>query len=540
MEHKILYLPGQKTISASHGQNLLEVLLQNSLIMDRVCAGNGTCGKCKIVVVEGNEEALTEEEKKVLTKQEIKAGYRLACQIKIQNDMIIRLSENIDGSDRKKNMNPLPESFLPDRNLLSYGIAIDIGTTTVVVMLWDLANGKMIDAEAVTNPQRQYGADVISRIQFCMEDSKYVEKMQSLVIDSINGMIRQLCMRNHVLQKQITSATMVGNTTMSHLFVGIDPSSLAKAPFTPVFCEGMHKNAEELGLYMNEDADVYILPNIAGHVGSDITGVVLASELPILTGNTIVIDIGTNGEIVAASNGEMKTCSTAAGPAFEGACIQCGMRAAKGAIEHVLLEEDVILEIIDADIPLGICGSGLIDVVSELVRHGLINKRGNLISEKEALEKGVSPNIAKRLYGNRKEAGFLLYDFALEEKEPIVLTQKDIREVQLAKGAILAGMKTLMKKINCTEKTLDRVIIAGAFGNHIRKESAICMGLLPEIDAEKVITIGNGAGTGAAMALLSEKVRQNAEAYRKEIIHIELSKDVDFQKYYARCMLFNS
>lgn len=421
-----------------------------------------------------------------------------------------------------------------------YGIAFDIGTTTVVGILWNLLTGDMVDVEGATNPQSIFGSDVISRIQYCIEGARegvnHTKVMQDKMVACMNEMIAHFCERNEIEANEIYDVTTVGNTTMSHLFLGINPASLAKVPFAPVFSGGVYYRCSDLGLHVNPHAKGYVLPNIAGHVGSDITAVMLATDLFHVPGNTIAIDIGTNGEILAAKDGEVKTCSTAAGPAFEGACIQCGMRAAKGAIEKVVITDDVEISTIENADPIGICGSGLIDVTVQLLNTGLMEPNGNLITREEAETKHMPETLSSRLYGEGTDKGFLLVKN--EKGHEIVITQKDMREVQLAKGAILGGILTLMKKLDFTVDEIDQIYIAGAFGNYIDKKNAITMGLLPSVSPDKVISIGNGAGVGASMALLSAEKRRDAEEKVKIIEHVELSQDMDFQEYYIQSMLF--
>lgn len=440
------------------------------------------------------------------------------------------------GKDDPKTQELLLTAETGDTEAYQYGLAIDIGTTTVVAMLWDLNRGVMTDSEATANPQAVHGSDVISRIQYCMEEETHTGKLQEMVIHSINEMIEKICTRNAISPQYIYEAAVVGNTTMSHLFLGVNPASLARIPFSPVFREGIYQRADTLHLQVNPQAKVYVLPNIAGHVGSDITAVMLAADIFGQKGNTLAIDIGTNGEILAAKDGQVMACSTAAGPAFEGASIQCGMRAAKGAIERVEIRDTVKLQTIEKAPPIGICGSGLIDLVAQLLSSGLVNENGNLLTSAEARQQGLPEELCRRLYGQGADKGFLLGD--RQDGEKIVITQKDIREVQLAKGAILGGMLTLLKKLSIQKDDIDRLIIAGAFGNYIDKESAVRIGLLPDIPTEKIISIGNGAGTGASMALLNGDMRRKAEEQTQKITHVELSQDMDFQDYYIDSMLF--
>lgn len=418
-----------------------------------------------------------------------------------------------------------------------YGVSFDIGTTTVVGMLWNLNTNKMVDVEAATNPQSVYGSDVISRIQFCNEDEENLKVMQSKIIECFNDILHEIFIRNSLNPEYVYGVTVVGNTTMSHLFLGVHPGPLARTPFSPVFCIPVDTGAKILGINVNECANVHLLPNIAGHVGSDIVGVILATGIDKLKGSSIAIDIGTNGEVVAAMNGKLATCSTAAGPAFEGACIHHGMRAAKGAIEGVRITKDTVeLKIIDAGEPIGICGSGLIDAVAQMLDAGLIEQNGRLIESEEAFAKGIPDSISARLFKTDTGNQFILaYG---ENGEHIVLTQQDIREVQLAKGAIHAGIKTLMRFLGMELQDIDRIILAGAFGNYIKKESALRIGLLPNIPAEKIISSGNAAGAGACMALLSNKSRSHAVELAKAVEHVELSMNLEFQEEYMNAMSF--
>lgn len=418
-----------------------------------------------------------------------------------------------------------------------YGIAFDIGTTTVVGMLWNLHTNELVDVEAKTNYQSVYGSDVISRIQFCNTKPDNLSIMQQKVITCLNDILEEICARNKINPDSIYDVTVVGNTTMSHLFLGITPQSLARTPFAPVFCSAQNLQAKDLHLNVCPQANIYLLPNIAGHVGSDIVGMILASGLYKKEGCHIAIDIGTNGEIVAVKDGQMVTCSTAAGPAFEGATIAQGMRAASGAIESVeITSDDVILGTIDHQPAIGICGSGLIDIVAELLRSKIIDGTGRMVTQDEALNMGLHKDLASRITGSAPNVSFRLT--SSDAETTVSITQQDIREVQLAKGAILAGIQTLMKTLEIEKEQIDSIMIAGAFGNYIQKENALCIGLFPDIPLEKIISIGNAAGAGSSMALLSDKTRELAAFVATNTQHIELSMNMDFQEFYIYAMNF--
>ncbi len=537
---KIKFLPLGKVIHANAGENLLNIAKQAGILIDASCGGIKKCGNCKVKIIGEQNYPLTKTEQKLLTPFEIENHYRLACCFSIQSDLEVYVPDLHDSSVRKKNMIKLPENFTSEKapsTSRCYGVAFDIGTTTVVGMLWNLINHTIVDTEARTNYQTTHGADVISRIQFCMKNPSHTKLMQEKVIQCLNDILEDIYIRNHIQPKQVSEVTLVGNTTMSHLILGISPESLAFAPFTPVFCEAQMLSAKELGIWVNPGANVFLLPNIAGHVGSDIVGMLLSTRIYQYSGCHIAIDIGTNGEIVAIKDGKMVTCSTAAGPAFEGASIYHGMRAASGAIESVQIENgDVFIKTIDDMTPVGLCGSGLIDAVAQLLEARIIESNGRILTCKEAILAGVPSSLAKRIITTKAGLSFVLAHN--ESDEPIVLTQQDIREVQLAKGAILAGIKTLMKTLDITTESINSILLAGAFGNYINKQSALRIGLFPQVPIEKIISVGNAAGTGSSMALLSDTEKEIAIQLAKTTEHIELSMNMDFQEFYISAMSF--
>ncbi len=448
-----------------------------------------------------------------------------------------------DTTTRKKKLTNLPEDFVPDmplqeaENGRSFGVAFDIGTTTVVGMLWNLNENRLVDMIAKTNPQSAYGADVISRITYSAESAENLKTLQTIIIDCFNEMLEAFYAQYKIEADWVKRATVVGNTTMSHLFLGIDPSSLARAPFEPGFTGPVTRTAAEMGFHMMSDAEISILPNIAGHVGSDIVGVMIASEIKQKPGITLAIDIGTNGEIVLSGKGRMLTCSTAAGPAFEGARIHHGMRAAEGAIERVEIKDgDVIIKVIGKKKPIGICGSGLIDALAQMLDAGIITFKGNLVTAEDALTKEIHPDLVKRLRkGDNGNEFVLIWG---DSSDDIVINQKDIREVQLAKGAIFGGIQVLLECLESKTEDLNEILLAGAFGSYIDKKSALRIGLLPNAGLEKIHHIGNAAGVGACMALLSKKAKHQADLQSKEVEHVELAMHPSFEKEYLQGMYF--
>ncbi len=500
--------------------SVLECAAKVGVNIDGNCGGKGTCLKCRVRIRTG-----IGVEK-----------YELACAVVPEDGMIVTVPEVETTAKRKKKLVKLPEGFRPDKGE-GLGVSVDIGTTTVVVMLWDLETGEMLDIDAFTNPQGTWGADVISRIQYTMENEKGLEVLHKSVIKAINKAVEGFIQGSAYEIDSIKKYVVVGNTTMSHLFLGIDPKSLAVSPFKPMFEGPVTRKAEELGIQASCGADVIVIPNIAGHVGSDITAGLIATDILEKDKGHLFIDIGTNGEIVMSGKGKIATCSTAAGPAFEGSSIAQGMRAAEGAIEMVDLSDDgVKIKVIGDAKPIGICGSGIIDAIGEMVRVGVVDKTGKLLPPERLAKKGVPQKIIDLV--GKDDDGCYLTLYKDPDGEDIRITQKDVREIQLAKAAIKAGEETLMNAVGIGLDELEKVSIAGAFGSYIRKESAINCGLIPEIDHEKIFSIGNSAGIGASMALLSEEAFEETVKAAETIEHVELATRSDFQEKYMLAMRF--
>jgi uncharacterized 2Fe-2S/4Fe-4S cluster protein (DUF4445 family) len=418
-----------------------------------------------------------------------------------------------------------------------FGAAFDIGTTTLVGSLLDLQSGRVLATEAGTNPQKVFGADVISRITHAASSPEKLKQLQQYCIDELNDILSRLFKKAKVTKNEVYEAVAVGNTTMSHLFLGVDPTHLAPAPFVPAFSSEVDVSAAELGLNINPAGRVLVLPNIAGYVGSDTVAVMLACRLDEGQDIRLAIDIGTNGEVVLAGRGRILTCSTAAGPAFEGAQIKCGMRAADGAIETVAIEDgEVKLQVIGSVAPSGICGSGLLDAASAMLMAGVLNERGQIVNP-DLSDTKLDAGLKERLHRTSQGTDFLL-TAGSDGGEDIVLAQKDIRELQLAKGAIHAGIKVLMREMGISVEDITEVLLAGAFGNFISKESALAIGLLPPVPLDKVISVGNAAGEGAKLALISKKERARALALAKAAEHVELSARADFQEEFISSLFF--
>ena len=419
-----------------------------------------------------------------------------------------------------------------------FGAAFDIGTTTLAAYLLDLNSGPQLSVAAAVNPQARIGDDVISRITYVMDRPGGLEELRASVIVELNRLLAILADSAGISPERIYEASVVGNTCMMHLLLGIDPRHLAVAPYVPVVGRSLYVRARELGLRINECGYAHILPNIAGYVGADTVGVVLATALYEDERPALAVDIGTNGEIVLGSKGRMLACSTAAGPAFEGAHIKHGMRAALGAIDAVWLDDGAIrFSTIGGAKAAGICGSGLLDAVICLVQAGIIEPGGRIVDAGEIPKEfaSLSDNLQEGERGNE----FILA--AAEESSiggPIVIIQRDVREVQLAKGAIAAGIQILMDRLDIRADDLDKVMLAGAFGNYVRKESAIAAGMIPDVALSKVHLVGNAAGEGAKLALISLDMREDADRIAESIEYVELTTEPGFQERFADALMF--
>ena len=419
-----------------------------------------------------------------------------------------------------------------------YGVAVDIGTTTVVAALMNLRTGQEMAVASSANPQASRGDDVISRIEYCQSSRKRLREMQKMLSTCLNNLLDELARKADIRRTAIYEMAIVGNTTMTHMVLRLEVANIAQTPFVAAMRSGCYAQPRDLGIGINPRGRVYVAPNIAGFVGADTVGVILAANLHDSDGLRMVIDIGTNGELVLGNRERLLACSTAAGPAFEGARIQYGMRASAGAIDRLEVRDGrLVLHTIGDVTPIGLCGTGLIEALSAMLTLGVVEITGRMRTPEEVAH--LPPELARRAIRTNGMLAFTLAT-AEEAEHPILLTQKDVREVQLAKGAIAAGAQVLLKEYGATLNDLDEVLLAGAFGNYIRPERARAVGLLPDVPLEKVRFVGNAAGTGSRMLLLSDSLRRRAEEISLGVEHVELSGRPDFQMLFADCMMFGT
>lgn len=427
-----------------------------------------------------------------------------------------------------------------DKSDRNYGVALDIGTTTVVGYLLDLNTGEQRAVASRSNPQTSYGEDVVSRIQYAQSHRDGLDDLHESVIFCINDIVGELERKGGIERKYIYEITAAGNTTMNHLLLKLDPRYLAVGPYVSVLRPNIDCRADMLGIHINTYGKVYTMPNIAAFVGGDTVGVILASELHKSDKLRFAVDVGTNGELVMGNKEKLLACSTAAGPAFEGARIVHGMRASDGAIEKVLINgANLFVNTIGNAKPVGICGTGLIDAVAELLKIGAITTNGKLL-KKEELSSGLTDTIRNRFIVHEKHGVCFILVGAEDSRtgEDILLTWKDIRELQLAKAAIRAGYDILKKTLGKTDEDIEEILLAGAFGNYIRRDQAKRVGLLPDVPTEKIRFIGNAAGEGAKMVLLAKELRKEACRISTGVEYLELSARKDFQEEFLHALAF--
>jgi len=411
-----------------------------------------------------------------------------------------------------------------------FGMAVDIGTSKIVCHLVDLKSGETLAVGSMENPQILYGEDVISRIAYASSSNHNLDSLQKLVVDGINKVFVEVCQKAGVNPDKVYEAVVVGNTAMHHLFLGIQPKYLALSPYTPAFKGSITLMAKNLNInQMNSGGIITTLPLIAGFVGADAVADILATGIHESEDNVLLVDIGTNTEIIVGNKEDMICCSCASGPAFEGVHIKDGMKAVTGAIERIRITRnfEVEYETIGGVKPRGLCGSAVIDVVAEMFKHGIIDCNGKF---------NLSVSIPRL---KRTERGFefvIAWQNETATGREITITQKDIRELQLAKAAIYTGCSILMRKKNLREYDISTLFIAGAFGNYINPENAKIIGLIPDIPTEKIKFVGNTAVMGAKMALISKEVRQTAESLSKLVRYHELAADPDFHSEFINAI----
>lgn len=510
--------------SCPTGSKLLTALLEGGAFVESPCSGRGTCGKCRVQVLSGHLSPVTETERQLLKAEEIAAGLRLSCLAQVQGDCQLRLLQQ----ERKQKV--LTAGFRPDferDKLEGYGVAVDVGTTTVALSLVDLNSGEEVAQAAAVNGQRRYGLDVLTRISYEYEQGEQgIRLLQEALTATLNQLLEQVCHDSAVDPEELVEIVVAANCCMTHMLLGVDARSLGRAPYQAQFTAAQQTLASEIGLHTGKKTKLYCLPQVSAYIGGDIVAGAEVCRLRQKRGSVLFIDIGTNGEMVLSHEGRLFSCSCAAGPALEGMNISCGMGAAEGAVEDVRIGERVELKTIGETKPLGLCGSGILAAVRELVKGGYLKKNGAFVS----LDEQPKPEIL-RLNGSKREA-------VLCAETDLIVTQDDVRQVQLAKGAILSGFTVLLKEAGLEMEDLDQVIVAGQFGAHLPVDSLIGIGLLPEAVRQKLSYGGNSSQSGAYMALLSQAERKNMEETAEAMSYLELAETADYERVLVKSMAF--
>jgi len=494
------------TFNATEGETLYNSIREAGIPFEAPCGGRGKCGKCLVQLSPDGPQVK-------------------ACQTLIEGDMEVYLPEamamKIAGDTGDAARKPVSANL---------GIAVDIGTTTVVCHLVDLETGEKLATASGVNAQRTFGADVISRIQYCAENGH--TKLTQLIQNQLRDLVQQACRKAGADPKNIHRFSIAGNTIMLHLAADMSPVGMGIAPFTPVSLFGYEVPND--GLYpAAEDAVIYYAPCVYSYVGGDITVGMLASKLEDIQGNCVYIDIGTNGEIALKANGRYYCCATAAGPAFEGAEIAKGMAAVPGAISHVKWSgKDLELTILGDNVPpQGLCGSGLMDALAVLIETGAVDETGRLVDASELPGHPVAKYLGKREGLNV---------FWLSEENDVYMIPGDVRKLQLAKSAIAAGIQTLLRVAGITEEDVTDFIIAGGFGSFLDKTSAAKIGLFPKRFLPFARSLGNMAGEGAVLTLCSEEARRSIQNIMDNFEVVELSTSPIFNEQFVEQMMFDT
>lgn len=418
-----------------------------------------------------------------------------------------------------------------------FGVAIDIGTTNIAAALYNLSTGCRVRLAAAENGQTRFGSDVISRIEFANNGQSNRELLRQAVVDTVNKLIVKMCTEAGIDHSDIYKTVIVGNTTMHHLFLGLDVAYLALSPFVSVCNSSLEMTADEVRLAINPRARVILFPNVGGFVGGDTMGAVLGAEELLVTGRHLLIDIGTNCELYLQDGNRTWACSTAAGPAFEGAGISYGMRAQAGAIERVQIDDrGVTVAVIGGGAATGICGSGLIEVVQQMRQSGIINSQGTIKDhEKPEVQSSLPSVLLQRIRQGAHGREFVIC-YSSDGNDDITLSQRDISQLQLAKGAICAGIRTLLDMADLKLADLDSVVLAGTFAAHLNLVSTVDIGLIPSVSMHKLKTAGNAAHAGAVKALLDQGAFMRLQQRAEEITHVELGGSSLFSKYFMESM----
>jgi uncharacterized 2Fe-2S/4Fe-4S cluster protein (DUF4445 family) len=530
----ITFEPSGTRVDAARGATIKSVAAAAGVPLDSPCGGLGTCGRCAVVVT-GELEPPTADECVLLGAERLAAGVRLACRARVAGDATVRPVESDEPGGSAGSLRivetgergeivvepPAARGITGDAPLL--GAVVDIGTTTLVVAIVDLESGETLGSASALNPQHPFGHDVMSRITHVASHGP--ESMRQPIASEIERLVADVLARLGRPVAHLREVAIAGNTTMVHLLLGIDPAPLGVAPYEPAFIDPVERPAAAIGLGRLTHAGVYILPGISAFVGADITAGLVATHVAEQSRSVLLVDLGTNGEMVLRTPAGLVAASTAAGPALEGASIAHGMRAETGAIERVSADGDGLrIETIGATAPRGLCGSGLLDLVAVLLDAGVLDHTGRLRGD-------VSHPLAARVSERDGTRSF-------EVAPGVFLTQRDVRQVQLANAAIASGIDMLLDAAGVDAGDVEELVIAGGFGYHVKAAALVRMGMVPPSWHDRITFAGNTAMTGALMALLDTEGRRRAESIARHVTAIDLAGHPEFQTRFVSAMRF--
>jgi len=526
-KHLVQIAPHSRKIEISTHANLLNSLTESSIFLRSDCGGKGVCGKCLIRLRDENKNFTTTE----------------ACQVTISKDLVIEIprSSMLTTNIIQKVMAILPDSFigLQEKNEdapPAYGVAVDLGTTTLALYLCNITQGTVLSSLSIKNPQSIYGDDVMSRIGEASQNPEKLKQLQKLVIDSIEWGCEELTVAQNLATLILEKMVVVGNPVMIHIFLGINPEPIGIAPYQPTFFLEQCLESSQLG-FNKLNLFVHTLPQISGFIGGDILAAAIGAEINVQPPGTLLVDIGTNGELVYKGDHGLYATSCATGPAFEGASLSCGIQAIPNAIDKVVISEKYSAPsytMIPSKNktalrnPVGLCGSGAISAAAELYRRGLVDQSGVLTTDSniDLLEKDSS--------GMRQ---YIIAPKGSEnEGENVTINQKDIRSIQLGKAALISGIEFLLRKAGDVKP--EKIIIAGAFGSYLDKDDMVTLGMIPRLDKEKIEIAGNLAGAGAVMTLCNNRYLDLVKELAAKIEVIDLATNLEFQKVFVEKLGF--
>lgn len=504
-------------------------------INDSPCGGAGSCGKCRVLVLEGECTPPSEEEIHCLTTAELAQGIRLACYCQIKGKVRLGFSQKAVPQILLNN-HEFSGVFDRDSSSKLYGMAVDLGTTSVVGSLFCLETGEKMNTSSRLNPQCNFGLDVMSRLDYASRPGG-TERLQCRILECLDEITVENCILSGIEATEIKEVVITGHTVMLHLLAGVNPSAMGHFPYKPVFTSALHVPANSLGLKVAVNATLLFMPSASAFIGSDIVGGLLATDLDQENDNTFLLDLGTNGEMVLFSNNKLWACSVAVGPALEGMNIECGMRAEEGAVDQVWIEnEKICLHIIGECQASGLCGSGLIETVAVIWNLGIVAANGRMIHDHRHNASSVCfDHITETEEGRR----FWLIP-PDEQERGLYISQKDIRQIQLAKGAISSGIKLLLDAAGIKAQEVQKVNLAGALGNYINSDVLIELGFFPCEWRNKIRPVGNTALLGASIGLMSNAARIRADQVSRQISCLDLTSCKEFQNLFISCMSFGS